>query len=114
MEKQCRVHAGLPADKPKSLDAGASKHKTKSAAKEEAKQAKSEQQNGLASPTKSKSGEAGAKAGKSDKEKKLKKEEDKKNGIRKPLSAYMLYCNHRRPIIMNESPGKSLEASHPF
>lgn len=47
------------------------------------------------------------KKGKEDKKKKKKKskEEKKKSlegGIKKPLSAYMLYTNHRRPVIKAE------------
>ena len=43
----------------------------------------------------------------SSKKKKKSKEEKKKNedGIKKPLSAYMLYTNHRRPVIKSEHPG---------
>lgn len=51
-----------------------------------------------------------AKAAAADAEKKRKKEEDKKKGIKKPLSAYMLYCNLRRPTIMKEMPGKSFSS----
>ena len=29
------------------------------------------------------------------------------NEIKRPLSAYMLYNNHRRPILRAEHPGKS-------
>jgi hypothetical protein len=43
------------------------------------------------------------------KRKKRSKEEKKKNGdgIKKPLSAYMLYTNHRRPVIKGEHACKA-------
>lgn len=63
-------------------------------------------------PQKSKAAtEKEIKAAAADAEKKRKKEEDKKRGIKKPLSAYMLYCNLRRPTIMKEMPGKSFQSS---
>lgn len=46
--------------------------------------------------------------GEKEKKKKKKTKEDKdKNGqvLKKPLSAYMLFNNHRRPIIKKEHPG---------
>jgi hypothetical protein len=50
---------------------------------------------------------------KPEKEKKKKKkalEVKDANGdnLKKPLTAYMLYNNHRRPILKKEFPGKSL------
>ena len=46
---------------------------------------------------------------KSEKEKKRKKtkeekQKSEKEGIKRPLSAYMLYNNHRRPILKKEHP----------
>lgn len=40
------------------------------------------------------------------KEKEKKKKKKDENGIKKPLSAFMLYTNHRRPIVREEYPGK--------
>lgn len=40
------------------------------------------------------------------KETKKKKKEKNDNGIKKPLSAFMLFTNHRRPIVREEYPGK--------
>lgn len=58
------------------------------------------------------SGKAASKAGKTeDKKKKKKSKNDKelngdgKDKIKKPLSAYMLYNNYRRPTLTNEHPG---------
>lgn len=36
------------------------------------------------------------------------------NTLKKPLSGFMLYCNHRRPAICQEHPGKllSLNTNH--
>jgi hypothetical protein len=38
--------------------------------------------------------------------KKEEKKKKKNNGIKKPLSAYMLYNNNRRPMLRDEYPGK--------
>lgn len=52
----------------------------------------------------------GKKKGEKEKKKKKKsKEEKQKNGgegLKRPLSAYMLFNNHRRPILKKEHPGK--------
>ena len=53
-------------------------------------------------------------AKKGDGQKEEKKEKPKKktpkdangNELKRPLSAYMLYNNHRRPVLRNEHPGK--------
>ena len=37
---------------------------------------------------------------------KKKKKEKNETGIKKPLSAFMLFTNHRRPIVRDEYPGK--------
>lgn len=50
------------------------------------------------------------KASKKEKKKKKKKEkEESKNGdgIKRPLSAYMLYNNYRRPVLRKEFPSNS-------
>ena len=40
-------------------------------------------------------------------EKKIKRKKEKKEGaIKRPLSAYMLYSNHRRPILKLENTSK--------
>lgn len=44
--------------------------------------------------------------------KKKNKEENKDNNIKKPLSAYMLYNNHRRPVLRKEYPRKSNPFQH--
>lgn len=41
------------------------------------------------------------------KEKKKKKKDD--SGIKKPLSAFMLYTNHRRSFVREEYPGKCID-----
>ena len=40
------------------------------------------------------------------KEKKTKKEKKDDNGLKRPLSAYMLFNNSRRPLIKQDFPGK--------
>lgn len=43
------------------------------------------------------------------KKKKTKEEKDKNgDGLKRPLSAYMLFNNHRRPILKKEHQGKDL------
>lgn len=55
-------------------------------------------------------GENGVTKGKGESEKKKKKkskEEKKDEGTKRPLSAYMLYNNYRRPVLRKEHPSKS-------
>jgi len=105
MQQTCIDHSEGKPLKVKCADATGAKHKTKSVAKEEAKLGKQENVGAAISPAKAKA-EAKTLKQQAKEEKKLKKEA-KQNGIKKPLSAYILYCNHRRPIIMKESPGKN-------
>lgn len=105
MEKTCLEHSQGKPPKNKPLDASAAK-KSKAELKEEEKLAKKHAKIEALSPVKSLKDEAKALKKLEKLEKKQKKLEERQNGIKKPLSAYMLYCNHRRPIIMKESPGK--------
>jgi len=57
-----------------------------------------------AAATISKSG--GAKEEKKDKAKKKVMKDANGNELKRPLSAYMLYNNHRRPTLRSEHPGK--------
>lgn len=104
MEKTCLEHSQGKAPKIKPLDASAAK-KSKAELKEEEKLAKKKEKEAAISPAKQAKLEEKAQKKLEKLEKKQKKLEESKNGIKKPLSAYMLYCNHRRPIIMKESPG---------
>lgn len=105
MQRTCLEHSEGKLPKIKSADLAGAKHKAKAASKEEAKLAKSEVNGAPVSPSKAKA-EAKAQKKAEKEEKRAKRLAEKQNGIKKPLSAYMLYCNHRRPIIMKESPGK--------
>ena len=58
---------------------------------------------GTASPDKK--GEAG-KEEKKEKPKKKTPKDANGNDLKRPLSAYMLYNNHRRPVLRSEHPGK--------
>ena len=42
------------------------------------------------------------------KEKKIKKKKDKENGLKRPLSAYMLFNNHVRPEIKQDFPNATI------
>lgn len=45
-------------------------------------------------------------AGETKKDKKKRNDKKKDNGLKRPLSAYMLFNNNRRPIIKDEYPSK--------
>ena len=111
MEKTCLEHSQGKPPKIKPLDGAAAK-KSKAELKEEEKLAKKQAKMEAVSPAKVAKAEEKALKKAEKLEKKAKKLEEKQNGIKKPLSAYMLYCNHRRPIIMKESPGKLPPFSH--
>ena len=93
---------------------GAVKHKVKAAEKEEQKQAAIVAQASTpsavtaepakVSPTK----DAGKKTPKESKKKeKAAAVDNSGNELKRPLSAYMLYNNHRRPTLRAEHPGES-------
>ena len=77
------------------------RHKAKAAEKAEERV---EAVVGSSSPDKK--GEA-AKDEKKEKPKKKTPKDANGNDLKRPLSAYMLYNNHRRPVLRNEHPGKS-------
>ena len=49
----------------------------------------------------------GSKEEKKEKPKKKTPKDINGNELKRPLSAYMLYNNHRRPVLRQEHPGKS-------
>lgn len=81
------------------------KHKIKEKEKREGKPAKNEEDKEDKTHT-----DEGKKIEKKKKKKKKSKEETdiKNDGLKKPLSAYMLYTNHRRPALKKEHPCKIL------
>jgi hypothetical protein len=95
------------------ISVGGAKHKVKAAEKEEQRQASlaaqaSSPATATAEPAKvSPTKEAGKKTPKDSTKKKEKASGDAAaNELKRPLSAYMLYNNHRRPTLRAEHPGK--------
>jgi hypothetical protein len=78
------------------------KHKTKEKEKKDKKSEKADDDR----ENKSESGNTEKKKEKSKKKSKKSKEEAAKmtDGLKKPLSAYMLYTNHRRPALKKDYP----------
>ena len=72
------------------------KHKTKAADKEEQRNTALE-------------AEAGSSKDKKDKKKTQPLKDANGNDLKRPLSAYMLYNNYRRPVLRSEHPGKCLK-----
>lgn len=95
------------------ISVAGAKHKVKAAEKEEQRQASlaaqaSSPATATAEPAKvSPTKEAGKKTPKDSTKKKEKASGDAAgNELKRPLSAYMLYNNHRRPTLRAEHPGK--------
>jgi hypothetical protein len=80
------------------------RHKDKAATKAEEKVA-------AAAAKATSGGKSAAKEEKPEKEKKKVLLDTDGNELKKPLSAYMLYNNHRRPVLKTEHPGKFLYTS---
>ena len=72
------------------------KHKSKAADKEEQRNTALE-------------AEAGSSKDKKDKKKSQPLKDANGNDLKRPLSAYMLYNNYRRPVLRSEHPGKCLK-----
>jgi hypothetical protein len=53
--------------------------------------------------------EAGSGKDKKDKKKSQPLKDANGNDLKRPLSAYMLYNNYRRPVLRSEHPGKCLK-----
>ena len=80
------------------------KHKHKEKEKGDKKGDKNDKDHGSGDHEK---GDAGKGKSESKSKKKKNKEENKgAEGIKRPLSAYMLYNNHRRPVLRKEHPCK--------
>jgi hypothetical protein len=93
----------LRLDELKSSENAGAKHKSKAADKEAATT-----DNDKVSSKDGKESKGKHADGKKQKKEKVQLKDANGNDLKRPLTAYMLYNNFRRPILKEEHPGKSL------